>query len=278
MGHAAAVASRCAQVDLDADELDVLSGELWAAGAVAVQELPLDDRRVRLIAGFPAEREADVVATMAVHGVVDVFDADHDGWLDAWRPFARPVHVGRVVVQPPWETVDAVDLHALVVSIDPGRAFGQGNHPTTRLMLALLQDLDLDGARVLDVGCGSGVLAIASVLLGAEHAVAIDIEDEAVRVTVENAERNGVSERVEASTNAVGDLTGVFDVVLANILAPVLIEVAPAIRARVAPRGRVVLSGFREDQRDAVVAAYAPLVPVDETFAPEWRLISFRDI
>jgi ribosomal protein L11 methyltransferase len=215
---------------------------------------------------------------MAVHGVVDVFDADHDGWLDAWRPFARAVHVGRVVVQPPWETVDAVDLHLLVVSIDPGRAFGQGNHPTTRLMLAMLQDLDLGGARVLDVGCGSGVLAVTSVLLGAEQAVGIDIEDEAVRVTVENAERNGVSERVEASTRAVGDLTGVFDVVLANILAPVLIDLAPAIRARVAPGGGVVLSGFREDQRDAVVAAYAPLALGDETFAAEWRAVSFRDI
>jgi ribosomal protein L11 methyltransferase len=115
--------------------------------------------------------------------------ADVDGdWADKWRAFHRPVHVGRLWVGPPWETVPA---GALAVVIDPGRAFGTGSHPTTRLCLQMLQELEPQA--LLDVGCGSGVLSIAAALLGFEPVTGVDVEEPSIVATLENAAANGVT-------------------------------------------------------------------------------------
>jgi ribosomal protein L11 methyltransferase len=269
--------ARCLQVDVDEADVDVVSGELWAGGATGVQELPLGSGRVRLVAGFPRRAEAGLVDRLAPRSI-DCFDSAHDGWLDAWRPFARPVRVGRVVVHPPWEPPPWPDLPVtegdVVVAIDPGRAFGAGNHATTRLMVAALLTEITPSSRVLDVGCGSGVLSVTAALIGAAEVVGVDVEEEAVRATHENAARNGVAARVDTSATPVGEVVGTFDLVAANILAPVLVELAPAIVARCRAGGRIVLSGLQVSQIEPTLAAYRAADPhlrvVDETTDGEW--------
>jgi ribosomal protein L11 methyltransferase len=134
-----------------------------------------------------------------------------DGWEERWRDFHKPVRIGRLWVGPPWEQPDA---DALAVVVDPGRAFGTGAHPTTRLCLEAL--LDLERGSLLDVGCGSGVLAIAAALLGYDPVVGIDNDPAAIEATLENAAVNDV--RVEAHvTDATADALPAADVTVANI-------------------------------------------------------------
>jgi ribosomal protein L11 methyltransferase len=253
--------SRCLLVEVRADEVDLVSGLLWQGGVTGIHELALGHGRVRLIAGLPAAAEAALVADLVDRWTVDAFDADHDGWLDAWRPFARPVRAGRVVIHPPWEPPPWPDLPTgpddLVLAIDPGRAFGQGNHATTRLVVEALTGAVTPGAAVLDVGCGSGVLSVVAAALGAAHVDAVDIEDEAVRATVENAVRNDVADLIDASTAAVDALDGPYDVVAANILAPVLVDLAADLARCLGERGVLVLSGLLVEQRGLVLDAFA---------------------
>jgi ribosomal protein L11 methyltransferase len=268
--------SWCVQVDVDADRVDVSSGRLWSAGATSVHEVDLGDGRVRLVAGVPADGLVRLETAVSDLSPV-AYKADYDGWLDAWRPFARPVRVGRILIHPSWEESEAQDGD-LVVSIDAQQAFGQGNHPTTRLVLAEMARLVEPGATVLDVGCGSGILGVVGAMLGASRVVAVDLESSAVESTRANAARNGVDAVVEVSDSPVEEITGEFDLVLANILPSVLVDLSPTIAARVAPGGAVVLSGLLADQRDRVVAAYEsssagggrPLTVRSETELDDW--------
>lgn len=276
MTGSAPAASWCVQVDLPADDVDEASGLLWASGVTSVQEIDLDGGRCRLVAGVDGEAAArEVRGALGDRWSVAAYVADYDGWLDAWRPFARPVRVGRIVVHPAWEAVDAAPGDVLV-AIDAQRAFGQGNHPTTRLVLAALDAVLQPGDRVLDVGCGSGVLGIAAARLGAGAVRAVDIEDEAVAATRANAATNGVADRVEASSTPVEEVRGGFDVVLANILAPVLGELAAVIAARVAPGGALVLSGLLAGQRADVLAAYPGFAVTAERELEGWLALTLR--
>jgi ribosomal protein L11 methyltransferase len=226
------------------DDVDGVSGRLWLAGAYAVAEEP-----GVLVAGF-ADRAAAEAAAADVGGeVVDVLPG---AWLDAWRAFAQPVRAGRVVVVPAWVDAPPTGPDDVVLEIDPGRVFGHGGHPTTRLLLEELDRRITGGESVLDVGTGSGVLAVAAKRLGAGRVAGIDIDPECVPVTTANAERAGVE--VEVSTTPLAEVTGTYDLVLANIGADVLVELAPLLQAR----GRVLLlSGLLEDRIDDVAAAYA---------------------
>jgi len=152
----------------------------------------------------------------------------------------------------------------VLVPIDPGRAFGQGSHATTRLVLTELDRRCATGppAAVLDVGCGSGVLGVVAAVLGVPRVVAVDIDPEAIAASRVNAAANGVADRVMVSATEVVDLPAErFPLVVANILAPVLVELAPAIAERVAPRGALLLSGLQHAQRAQVRAAYVQAGP-----------------
>ena len=153
------------------------------------------------------------------------------------------------------------------IRLDPGLAFGTGTHPTTALCLEWLDDLDLDGRTVLDYGCGSGLLAIAALKLGARSALAMDIDPQAVTATRSNAVANGVDDRLEVvgSDEAIG---GRYDVVVANILAGPLVELAESIATRLSSAGDLALSGILSEQVDEVAAAYRPWVDMAE---PELR-------
>jgi ribosomal protein L11 methyltransferase len=232
------------RVSVDPSDIDAVSGRLWLAGAYAVAEEP-----GVLVAGFADRAEAEAAAALVGGEVVDVLPG---AWLDAWREFAAPVRAGRMVVVPAWIEPPATGPEDVVLEIDPGRVFGHGGHPTTRLLLEELDRRITGGESVLDVGTGSGVLAVAAARLGAGRVVGIDIDPECVPVTLANAERAGVT--VEVSTTPLPEVEGTFDVVLANIGADVLKELAPLLQAR----GRtLLLSGLLVDRIDDVASAYA---------------------
>ncbi|MBK5970440.1 MULTISPECIES: 50S ribosomal protein L11 methyltransferase [Thiorhodovibrio] len=163
---------------------------------------------------------------------------------------------------------------AVIVSLDPGLAFGTGSHPTTALCLEWLDGIELNGKTVLDYGCGSGILAIAALKLGAARVIAVDHDPQALTATAANAAANGVGERL--SCHAPGDLPdGRADVLIANILAGILIELAPTLIGLCAQHGRVALSGILEPQIPPVVAAYGDRVAFAEPKTLEqWALLS----
>lgn len=285
-------------------EAEVAADALWQAGAAAIEERP-----GLLIAGTgDGEDPAALLAAVAGRWPAEAVPVDLDAALEAWRAHARAVTVGeRLVVRPPW-VVDpppaagppggaeggplAVALDGAVtrpavgsgpgpleVVIDPGRAFGHGAHPTTRLALAGLCDLVRGGERVLDVGCGSGVLAIAALALGAAQAVAVDVDPAARAATAANAARNGVADRLAVvdGLSAI-DRRHATDLVVANMLLPDLSAVAPAVAAVTAPAGRVVVSGVLTGQRDRLLTAYgaAGLVPEVERDDEGWLGLTLR--
>lgn len=247
-----------AEVRVPVDEVDLVSGLLWGAGVTAVAEEPAEDGTVVLRVDVPAGGVEALAAALGGRWAVAAVSVD--GGLDGWREHARVVRAGPVVVRPPWVPLGPVAAGEVVVEIDPGASFGHGAHPTTRLCIALLADLVADGepAAVLDVGCGSGVLAIAAVLLGAPRAVAVDIDPAAVAATRANAERNGVADRIDVRLADGTGATG-FAVVTANIGAAVLRALAPDLIAAVAPGGSLVLSGLLDPPPADLAGAFAPL-------------------
>lgn len=166
----------------------------------------------------------------------------NEDWRDRWRSFHRPVRVGRLWVGPPWEQPPG---DALAVVIDPGRAFGTGAHPTTRLCLELL--LELEPASLLDLGCGSGVLAIAAARLGCAPVLAVDVDPVAVEVTVENARRNAVDVQARLVEADHADLPAT-DIAVANIAFETVDALVPAL-----PAAAVVTSGYLVEQRPSFV-------------------------
>ena len=179
-------------------------------------------------------------------------------WEREWLAHFRPMQFGhRLWICPSGFSVQAQD--AVVAYLDPGLAFGTGTHPTTALALEWLDGLDLAGSRVLDFGCGSGILSVAALLLGAEAVTACDIDAQALEATRANAARNDVDERLTVTPDA-GEPSGNFDVVVANIVSGTLIRNADAIAGHLAAKGRLLLSGILEDQVAEVVAAYADRV------------------
>ncbi|MEC8999046.1 MAG: 50S ribosomal protein L11 methyltransferase [Actinomycetota bacterium] len=200
-------------------------------------------------------------------------------WAAAQRRWLTPTVVGRFGIHPPW--CDPVG--DVPVSIDPGPTFGHGAHPTTALVLAEVDRLAgtgpaLLGTEVLDVGCGSGVLAVAAACLGAGPVVGIDVEDDAVAWTLYNAAANGVE--VAASTTPVSDVAGAWGLVLANVLPVVHDGVAAAVAARVAPTGTLVVSGSPEEDADRVAGLYRAegLAEVRRTSSDGWAgLVFARD-
>lgn len=236
-----------------------MSGILWEFGPVAVLEELAPDGEVVLLAGFADLATAGMVAHhltwLSWPATVESL-ADDGPWRHAWREHAEPVTVGPVLVWPGWWSEQPPDQDGVVVRLDPGSAFGSGSHPSTRMCLAALAAGLSPGDRVLDLGCGSGVLSVVAALLGSREVVAVDTDPEAVAVTGANAAANDVAGLVQVHEGSIETVDGTFDVVLANIGAAVLTDLAPAIAAAVADGGHLVLAGMLVGQEPDVVAAF----------------------
>ncbi len=271
---------------------EAVTNRLWELGAVGVLE-----EGPALRAFFPPGTDAamltgglhdylDDLVALGLSGVatrVAVAPLPDEPWSDAWRAHFRPVPVGRrLLVCPPWEVPPpALAQGRLVVLIEPGRAFGTGSHGSTKGCLELLERL-LDGVavpRALDVGSGSGILAIAAARLGVAGVDAIDVDPDAVAATMENAERNAVADRVRASVAAVDAWAGPpAPLVLANLLGAAHLALAPTLTLLVTPGGSVIAGGLLAHEVPAVAGAFAAagcwLVEIAEH--EEWATLLLR--
>jgi ribosomal protein L11 methyltransferase len=274
-------------VEVPLPRAEDVASELFDAGASGVEirdgeGTPMPGTRLPaagnalLVAWFPDRAAAGDAS--AAHGgeVAEVADED---WGEGWKKDFRPLDVGRVRVRPSWIS-DPPPPGSVEVVLDPGMAFGTGGHPTTSLCLAALSDLlaARPGASVLDVGTGSGILAIAARKLGAGRVAATDDDPKAVEVARENAAANGVA--LELALAPAGRIAGTFDLVVANILANTLVALAPEIAGMLAPGGVVLLSGILTAQEGEVRRAYvarglAPLEGGDRRDG-EWSLLALE--
>lgn len=209
---------------------------------------------------------------------------DDWGWADRWKDNFKPLRVGRhLIVSPTWEEVSAGE-DDIILRIDPGRAFGTGHHETTRLCLEWLEEracgnqAQVGRRSLLDLGTGSGILAIAAAFLGYGVVVGIDNDPEAIEVARENLRVNGLEQKVELKIGELMGGAGCFHEVLANIQANPLIGLAPVLAGSLCDQGRLVLSGILLEQKQAVGAAYAAqgLRMVRERVAGEWCLLVFK--
>jgi DNA polymerase len=243
-------------------ETELVADRLWAGGATAVEERPASDGHVELVAGFPTAEAAQGAAAVLGGQVTEV---DDRGWRDTWRRHASPVRAGSIVVAPAWRPV-TVGGSELVVTIDPGPCFGSGSHPTTRLLLAELCKRVASGMTVLDVGTGSGILAVAAAALGAASVVAVDIDPEAVEATRRNAAANDLAGRIAVSVADAATVAGSFDVVVANLTAGALVDLAGVLVDAVVPGGVLLVSGMLSGQWQHVAGHLAAL-PVLEVLS-----------
>jgi len=182
------------------------------------------------------------------------------GWAENWKEHFRARKVGRrLVIKPSWEEFEA-GPDTVVLTVDPGQAFGTGTHETTRMCLRFIEDVfDRPAApkTVLDIGTGTGILGIAAARLGAERILAVDTDPIAVEVAAKNAALNNVSGAFRAEGTALAAIAGQFDLVLANLIAEILVDLAPDLVARCAPGGHLVLSGILAEKCAWIVGEFS---------------------
>lgn len=268
-------------LSVPAGDAELASDALWALGVVAVEERdptpPTEDHLVELWTSLGDDVDA---VTRAAEGFPSrwrwrLVDVD-ESVADTWRQHAVPTWVeADLVVCPAWVPIDVAD-EVTVLRIEPGSTFGLGDHPTTMLSMRALRRAVFRGATVLDVGCGSGVLAIAAARFGASRVEAIDIAPAAVPTTRDNALANQVDALVHVSTTPLADVDGCYDVVVANILAPTLVALADDLRRVLSPSGVLIVSGLLADRHDHVEAALAPLHLVDRDTRDGWAALTLR--
>lgn len=208
-----------------------------------------------------SSRLSEALSAAGVDFSLTLLRLENEDWANGWKKFHPPQRLGRLVICPSWERYPPEDGE-LVLTLDPGDAFGSGRDETTRVCLWLLQERLIPGDRVLDLGCGSGVLALAALLLGAEAAVGVDIEQKAVRTALENAGINGLSGRFSAYLgNLLTDpaleksLGTGYDLIAANIVADVHLAMRGVYFDKLNPHGRLVLSGILSRRADEVRTA-----------------------
>lgn len=207
-----------------------------------------------------------------------------EDWANNWKIHFKPARVGeRMIIKPTWEDYEAAE-NEIILELDPGMAFGTGTHPTSRLCLEAIERIFsathpfADSPDLLDVGTGSGILAIAAAKLGAGRVIAIDIDPRAISVAKENIELNGVSDVITVSTTLLWDVSGYFTVVVANILAEELVKMADDLVERMRENGFLVLSGILSEKEGIVFNGFAgfPLSLVETTREGEWSCITYR--
>lgn len=261
-----------AQADLESDAV------LSTGGTALIKAYVGDDDGGRMLARSvrDAFARAGLAAEVAQRAVAE------EDWAESWKEHFHVERFGKhIVVVPSWRTYDPRPGDVML-TLDPGMAFGTGQHETTLMCLEALENAVSPGMCVLDVGCGSGILAIAAAKLGAREVYAVDVDPNCVRVTRDNAAANGVAAVMRTETGSAGGAwpfaapaSAGFDVVVANIIARVIIELAQPLVEALAPAGRLIVSGVigehEADVRDALIAAGAHVESVRAM--RDWRCI-----
>ncbi|QEO42411.1 50S ribosomal protein L11 methyltransferase [Vibrio cholerae] len=261
---------------LDAKDTPVfepLPGEtrLWGdTDVVALYEADMDTSLI-----LQQIKASNMLAEGFAHKVEQVEDKD---WEREWMDNFHPMQFGRRLwICPSWREVP--DPQAVNVMLDPGLAFGTGTHPTTALCLEWLDNLDLSGKTVIDFGCGSGILTIAAIKLGAAKVIGIDIDPQALLASKDNAARNGVEDQIEVYLPKDQPKGLVADVVVANILAGPLRELSPIIKGLLKPGGQLAMSGILDTQAESVAEFYRDDLELDPIAEKsEWCRISGRKL
>ncbi|MCI5683445.1 MAG: 50S ribosomal protein L11 methyltransferase [Clostridiales bacterium] len=193
---------------------------------------------------------------------VEIKHVDEEDYANSWKQYYKPIKIGnRVVIVPEWEPYEKADGE-ITVTLNPGMAFGTGTHETTSMCIEALQDIVFEGDEVLDIGCGSGILSVTALLCGANRADATDIDRNAVNVAYENAELNGVKDRLHATEDNILSAESPirtagkkYNVVIANIVADVIIDICGFVKTLIKPYGCFVASGIISERLDDVVKA-----------------------
>jgi len=273
-------------VDVPVDGADDAALALFELGAEGIEqrdEATLDKGPVpgiaTLVASFADRKTAETAA-----GVLDpawsprLSEVVGDAWRDEWKRHFVPFRLTkRITIRPPWEAYQPTESGEIVLELEPGRAFGTGLHATTALVARALDALGdrLVGCDVLDVGAGSGILSLVALALGAARARAIDIDPDAVAVTLENAQRNGFADRLEADATPIDSVATHFDLVVANIEARAIVEMAPLLVPRVGKSGTLVVSGILRSQAGDIARVFKPFELESTTNDGDWSALVF---
>jgi ribosomal protein L11 methyltransferase len=261
----------------DLDDPGHAAGPVRVYGYIIVDE-HLEDTRQRLSEALWYLGRIQPLPEPAFRPIQD------EDWMSSWKKHYHPIPIGkRLLVLPAW--AEQTDLKRIAVRIDPSMAFGTGTHPSTQLCLEMIETYTLPGQPAIDVGCGSGILSIAALKLGASHALGVDIDNASIRATRENAEANGVINQTECGPGSVQEvLAGSFSIrqaplVLANILANVLIGLLEEGLANLVPPGGVlVMAGILAEQSEKVQKAAAAhnLTFLETRQSGDWVALAFR--
>jgi ribosomal protein L11 methyltransferase len=275
------------------DESDRIADALEAAGAISVsfesecfdqllERYPRDTPlwpRVRVTGLYPADIDVSNIYRSLKHsGIADcghgqIETVEDQDWERSWMDEYAPIHIGGSLwICPSWCVPP--ETSAVNVVLDPGLAFGTGTHPSTALCLAWLQQQVLNDRVVIDYGCGSGILAIAAIKLGARSAIGIDTDPRALEVSRENAVRNNVADRIQVFPSGSLPETCSADIVIANILAQTLIDLAPQLCDLVRSGGFLALSGILEPQIGDVRGSFSKLFDLNAEIQDEWALLA----
>ena len=263
-------------------------GVVTGGGEVDAFELSEDSRAtVELKVYFPPEEVSEKVSELRgyLEGLglefsISVSDILDDDWANKWKEFFKAERItDRIVVKPTWEPFEAREGD-IVIEIDPGMAFGTGTHPTTRGCLRLIEEVvsKTKGGieTMLDVGTGSGILAIAATMLGVQRTIAIDVDRSAIRVAEENVALNRVGPQVSVSRIKVDGMRAMFDLVVANIIAEELVRLSRDLNDRVLPGGSLILSGIIVEKADMVKGAFKELSLEKELTEAEWVSLLYK--
>jgi ribosomal protein L11 methyltransferase len=279
-------------IEVAEDEADEAAARLFELGADGVEQ-----RDATTLTASARAGKTTLVATFGTRHLAEAAAADLDGawlphvselcgdaWRDEWKKYFVPFRLTeRITICPPWERYTPTDSAELVLELEPGRAFGTGLHPTTALVARAIEGLASDlfardgqAASMLDVGTGSGILALVGLTLGAGTARAIDVDPDAVALACENARRNGLEARLRADVSPLETLNESYDLVAANIEASVLIAMSAPLARRVRPGGVLVLSGILAERTAEVRRAFARFDLVNSLTSGEWTALVLR--
>jgi ribosomal protein L11 methyltransferase len=236
--------------------------------------LPLLDTTVSAIEAIRAEIQALWEFGLDPgKGEISLAEIQEEDWATAWKQYYKPMAIGQsIIVKPTWESVQG-SSDKMVIELDPGMAFGTGTHPTTIMCLEFLERMDLHGLRVLDLGCGSGILSVAAAKLGAGEVVALDYDPVAVAVARENVALNGVAHVVTVSeSNLFAATSGNFDLIVANIIARIIVDALPGVMEHLNGQGHFLASGIIRDKTCLVEQALRShgLTVIEKNEQGEW--------